>query len=88
MSTRVQPDFDSITVGPVTARLLQSGPNQASEAVVFIHGNPGSAADFAGLVELVGEHRRAIAFDPVSYTHLTLPTIAGKARAPIQPTAT
>ena len=63
MSTKVQPDFDSITVGPVTARLLQAGPNQASEAVVFIHGNPGSAADFAGLVELVGEHRRAIAFD-------------------------
>ncbi len=59
----VQPEFDSITVGPVTARLLQAGPNQASEAVVFIHGNPGSAGDFAELVGQVGEHRRAIAFD-------------------------
>ena len=63
MSTRVQPDFDLITVGPVTTRLLQAGPNQASEAVVFIHGNPGSAGDFAELVQEVGEHRRAIAFD-------------------------
>ncbi|MBK8294305.1 MAG: alpha/beta hydrolase [Solirubrobacterales bacterium] len=52
-----------MTVGPVTTRLLQAGPNQASEAVVFIHGNPGSAGDFAELVQEVGEHRRAIAFD-------------------------
>ncbi|MGK2956776.1 MAG: alpha/beta fold hydrolase [Solirubrobacterales bacterium] len=63
MNIAVETEFDSITVGPVTARLLQAGPNQASEAVVFIHGNPGSAGDFAELVGLVGEHRRAIAFD-------------------------
>jgi pimeloyl-ACP methyl ester carboxylesterase len=63
LNTAVETEFDSITVGPVTARLLQAGPNQASEAVVFIHGNPGSAGDFKDLVEQLGEHRRAIAFD-------------------------
>ena len=63
MSSTVQPELSSITVGPVTTRLLQAGPNQASEAVVFIHGNPGSAGDWAGLVGQVAEHRRAVAFD-------------------------
>ncbi|MBK5232283.1 MAG: alpha/beta hydrolase [Thermoleophilia bacterium] len=52
-----------MTIGPVTTRLLQAGPNQASEAVVFIHGNPGSAGDWVDLIGQVGEHRRAVAFD-------------------------
>ncbi len=63
MSTTVEPEWSSITVGLVTTRLLQAGPNQASEAVVFIHGNPGSAGDWAGLVGQVAEHHRAVAFD-------------------------
>lgn len=50
-------------MGPVTTRLLQAGPQQASEAVVFIHGNPGSAGDWVDLVGQAGEHRRAVAFD-------------------------
>lgn len=63
MSSPVQTEWSSITVGPVTTRLIQAGPNQASEAVVFIHGNPGSAGDWAGLIQGVSEHRRAVAFD-------------------------
>lgn len=57
------PEWSSISVGPVTTRLLQAGPHQASEAVVFLHGNPGSAADWTALVREVGERRRAVAFD-------------------------
>ena len=59
----VQPEWSSIAVGQVWTRLIQAGPQQASEAVVFLHGNPGSAGDFVSLVQEVGEFRRAVAFD-------------------------
>jgi pimeloyl-ACP methyl ester carboxylesterase len=42
---------------------LEAGPQQAAEAAVFVHGNPGSVHDWARLVEAVGEHGRAIALD-------------------------
>ena len=57
------PEFESIAVGQVWTRLVQAGPQQASEAVVFLHGNPGSAGDFVPLVQEVGQFRRAVAFD-------------------------
>lgn len=63
MNVAVPPEWSSIRVGPVTTRLLEAGPHQASEAVVFVHGNPGSAGDWATLVSEVGELRRAVAFD-------------------------
>jgi pimeloyl-ACP methyl ester carboxylesterase len=56
-------EWSSIPVGGVQTRLLQAGPHQASEAVVFIHGNPGSAADWTDLVEEAGRLGRAVAFD-------------------------
>jgi len=40
-----------------------AGPSDASEAVVFVHGNPGSADDWEALVGAAGEHLRAISFD-------------------------
>jgi len=57
------PEWSSIPVGATSTRLLQAGPHQASEAVVFIHGNPGSASDWTGLVEEAGRLGRAVAFD-------------------------
>lgn len=57
------PEWSSIAVGEHWIRTFQAGPNQASEAVVFIHGNPGSAADFEQLVTATGPPRRAVAFD-------------------------
>jgi pimeloyl-ACP methyl ester carboxylesterase len=57
------PVWSSIPVGGVLTRLLEAGPHQASEAVVFIHGNPGSASDWTGLVEEAGRLGRAVAFD-------------------------
>jgi len=56
-------EWSSISIGGTWTRLLQAGPHQASEAVVFIHGNPGSASDWSTLVEEVGSSHRAIAFD-------------------------
>lgn len=57
------PEWSSIAVGEHWIRTFQAGPHQASEAVVFIHGNPGSAADFEQLVTRAGPPRRALAFD-------------------------
>jgi pimeloyl-ACP methyl ester carboxylesterase len=54
----------SLLVGGTRARLVQAGPAEASEAVVFIHGNPGSADDWERLVAAAGNSgRRALAFD-------------------------
>ncbi|HET7508695.1 MAG TPA: alpha/beta hydrolase [Solirubrobacterales bacterium] len=54
----------SLIVGGTRTRLVQAGPAEASEAVVFLHGNPGSADDWAGLAEAAGSAGvRAVAFD-------------------------
>lgn len=54
----------SLLAGGTRTRLVQAGPAEASEAVVFLHGNPGSADDWAGLAgAAAGVGRRAVAFD-------------------------
>ena len=52
-----------LKVGPGSVRIFEAGPHQASEAVAFFHGNPGSAGDWVDLVDEVGGLARAIAFD-------------------------
>lgn len=42
-----------VDVQGISTRLLQAGPPHASEAVVFLHGNPGSADDWEALIEAV-----------------------------------
>jgi pimeloyl-ACP methyl ester carboxylesterase len=54
----------SLLAGGTRTRLVQAGPADAAEAVVFVHGNPGSADDWAGLVgAAAGAGKRAVAFD-------------------------
>jgi pimeloyl-ACP methyl ester carboxylesterase len=53
----------SICVDGMTSPLIEAGPHDAEEAVVFVHGNPGSIADWTRLVSHVGEFARAIAMD-------------------------
>jgi pimeloyl-ACP methyl ester carboxylesterase len=43
--------------------VLEAGPPKASEAVVFVHGSPGSAGDWRGLAVEVGAFARAVAPD-------------------------
>jgi pimeloyl-ACP methyl ester carboxylesterase len=43
--------------------MLEAGPEDATEAVVFVHGNPGSSGDWRALVDAVGEFARAVAID-------------------------
>jgi pimeloyl-ACP methyl ester carboxylesterase len=53
-----------IEVAGARPRLLQAGPADASEAVVFVHGNPGSADDWEVLVgAAAGTGLRALALD-------------------------
>lgn len=52
-----------LLVGTLFTPLLESGPTDATEAVVFLHGNPGSSEDWRDLVGRVGEFSRALAFD-------------------------
>ncbi len=54
----------SLLAGETRTRLIQAGPAEASEAVVFVHGNPGSADDWEGLILAAARTgRRALAFD-------------------------
>lgn len=51
-------------IGDVRTRTFQAGPARATEAVVFVHGNPGSSDDWIELVQAVASlGRRALAFD-------------------------
>jgi len=62
-----------LNVGGVRTPLREAGPAATSEAVVFVHGNPGSGADWEPLLAAVGERRRAVAWDAPGF---------GGARAP------
>lgn len=57
------PSLTGVMLGGAWTRLAEAGPLQANEAVVFIHGNPGSAEDWVGLLTGVETMRRAVAFD-------------------------
>lgn len=61
-----------VDVDDISTRLLQAGPVEATEAVVFMHGNPGSADDWEALIAAVSgtsqeggaaHPRRALALD-------------------------
>jgi len=52
-----------VTVAGVRSPVLEAGPAGAKEAVVYVHGNPGSRLDFRDLVARTGELARAIAPD-------------------------
>ena len=75
-----------LQVGGTSARLLQAGPAGSAEAVVFVHGNPGSADDWAGLAAAAaaGAGRRAVAVDLPDFGETIAPqgfehTVAGYA---------
>ncbi|MDO8211965.1 alpha/beta fold hydrolase [Conexibacter sp. CPCC 206217] len=60
MSTLVR----GVEAGGTRTRLRTAGPQDARDAVVFVHGNPGSADDWDALVDAAGAvGMRAVAFD-------------------------
>jgi menaquinone-9 beta-reductase len=53
----------SVEVDGLHSPFVASGPTEGDEAVVFVHGNPGSSRDWAQLVSSAGTLGRAVAFD-------------------------
>jgi pimeloyl-ACP methyl ester carboxylesterase len=56
-----------VSVGGVRSRVLTSGPADAPEAVVFVHGNPGPADDWRDLLTRAAGLGRVIAPDMPGY---------------------
>lgn len=84
-----EPVSRSLIVQGLAAPCLESAPDAATftadEAVVFIHGNPGSSEDWRNLVAHVGRFARAIAVDMPGFGQADKPenfdyTVAGYAR--------
>jgi len=53
----------SVIIDGVRSPLLEFGSPGLDEAVVFVHGNPGSSLDWERLARGVGEFGRAVAMD-------------------------
>jgi pimeloyl-ACP methyl ester carboxylesterase len=74
-----------VSVRGVRSPVLAAGPAAGSEAVVFVHGNPGPADDWRELLTRAGELGRAIAPDMPGYGRADKPkdfsyTVDGYAR--------
>jgi pimeloyl-ACP methyl ester carboxylesterase len=52
-----------VEVGGGSSPVIEAGPQDAREAVVFVHGNPGSSSDWTALMGAAGELGRALAVD-------------------------
>jgi pimeloyl-ACP methyl ester carboxylesterase len=56
-----------VSIDGVVTRVVEAGPAGARDAIVFVHGNPGSARDFDALMTAGGEFARTVAFDMSGY---------------------
>ena len=56
-----------VTVDGVSTRVVEGGPPEAQDAVVFVHGSPGSARDFDDLMAAGGRFARTVSFDVSGY---------------------
>ncbi|HEX8053129.1 MAG TPA: alpha/beta hydrolase [Thermoleophilaceae bacterium] len=56
-----------ISIDGVETRVQEAGPADARDAVVFVHGHPGSSRDWDDLVAANGKFARTIAFDMTGY---------------------
>jgi pimeloyl-ACP methyl ester carboxylesterase len=78
-------DTRTIQVQGVRSLVRYAGPAHATEAVVFVHGNPGSSEDWTELLEQAGELMLAVAPDMPGYGKADRPvdfdyTVEGYAR--------
>jgi pimeloyl-ACP methyl ester carboxylesterase len=55
--------YEEFSALGLRSRSLEVGPREAEEAAVFLHGHPGSAEDWLGLLPKVGRFARAVALD-------------------------
>lgn len=74
-----------VVVAGVRSPVLEAGPADAAEAVVFLHGNPGAGRDWSDLLSRVGGFARAVALDMPGFGRADKPggfpyTVEGYAR--------
>jgi pimeloyl-ACP methyl ester carboxylesterase len=62
-----------LSVDAIRSRVLETGPEGAGEAIVFVHGNPNSADEWRELMRRTGDLARSIAFDMPGFGHATRP---------------
>ncbi len=62
-----------VQAGGIAAPGLEAGPADATEAVVFVHGNPGSSSDWTDLLQGAGEIGRAVAIDMPGFGQAPVP---------------
>jgi pimeloyl-ACP methyl ester carboxylesterase len=72
-------------IGDVITPVIEAGDDRDDEAVIFVHGNPGSNEEFAEFVERLGERRRVLAIDMPGFGRAEKPetfehTVNGYAR--------
>jgi pimeloyl-ACP methyl ester carboxylesterase len=60
-------EVEELVVDGIRSRVQSSGPRDAREAVVCVHGNPGSSEDFERLLPRIGELARVVAPDLPGY---------------------
>ncbi len=82
---RIEPRHGLVTVAGVRSPTLEAGPADAAEAVVFVHGNPGSGRDWEDLLAQVAPFGRAVAPDMPGFGRADKPpafdyTVAGYVR--------
>ena len=61
-------------IGPVNVHYIEAG-NATLPTVLLLHGFPSSSMQYRDLIPMLSNSYHILAPDPVSYTHLTLPTI-------------
>jgi pimeloyl-ACP methyl ester carboxylesterase len=74
-----------LAIDQINTPVFDSGPGDAAEAVVFVHGNPGPSDDWAAFVPEVATFARVVAMDMPGYGRADRPrtfdyTVAGYAR--------
>jgi pimeloyl-ACP methyl ester carboxylesterase len=57
------PNATSLSINDIRTPILQGSVTDTDEAVIFIHGSPGSSEDWRDLAALAGEFSRLLAPD-------------------------
>lgn len=65
--SRAPIEITQLTVNGIATPVRCAGDQSKAEAVVFVHGNPGSSEDFVDLLARVGDFARAVAPDMPGY---------------------
>jgi pimeloyl-ACP methyl ester carboxylesterase len=56
-----------LSIGGYSTPVIEAGPRDSREAIVFLHGNPGSALDYLGLFRSVAPGSRVVALDLLGF---------------------